>query len=51
MTRLVGTLWTKRLLIREDNYKLWVRRDLERFGRDALNCHIVLTLHKREYDD
>jgi len=24
---------------------------MERFCRDALNCQIVLTLHKREHDD
>jgi len=53
MAHLVGTLETKRLVIREDNYNynLWVRRDLERVGRHALNCHIVLTLHRRQHDD
>jgi len=51
MVRLVGTLWTKGLLILEDNYKLWVRKEMEQIGRDPLYCYIVLTLNKREHDD
>jgi hypothetical protein len=49
--RLVGTLWAKGLLILKDNYKLWVRKEMEQIGSDPLNCYIVLTLHKREHDD
>jgi hypothetical protein len=51
MVRLVGTIWTKRLLAQQDNYKLWVCKEMEQIGRDALNCHIAFTLHKREHDD
>jgi hypothetical protein len=35
MVRLVDTLWKKLLLSKEDNYKLWVRKEMEQIGRDA----------------
>ena len=51
MVRLVGTLWMKRLLILGGNYKFWLRKEVEQFGRDPLNCYIELTLYRREHND